>query len=194
VAKHLIDTDLYIDLIQSGITLPLIREIYDKDTPGIYFSSVVAQELLAGARSPAARRRVEILYRPFERVGRVVTPSHSQWKDAGGILAKVLDDRPDLKTKLPALVNDCLLALSARSLGASLYTRNRDDFILLQSVTILLSRCNQVTVEKARCQALVIWHFRLRPRGDDMKNGFREMNARFPTQELPYFTQNQKST
>jgi predicted nucleic acid-binding protein len=134
VAKHLIDTDLYIDLIQSGITLPLIREIYDKDTPGIYFSSVVAQELLAGARSPAARKRVEILYRPFERVGRVVTPSHSQWKDAGGILAKVLDDRPNLKTKLPALVNDCLLALSARSLGASLYTRNRDDFILLQSV------------------------------------------------------------
>jgi predicted nucleic acid-binding protein len=134
VAKHLIDTDLYIDLIQSGTTLPLIHEIYDKDAPGIYFSSVVAQELLAGARSPAARRRVEILYRPFERVGRVVTPSHSQWKDAGGILAKVLDDRPDLKTKLPALVNDCLLALSARSLGASLYTRNRDDFILLQSV------------------------------------------------------------
>jgi predicted nucleic acid-binding protein len=134
VAKHLIDTDLYIDLIQSGITLPLIREIYDKDTPGIYFSSVVAQELLAGARSPAARRRVEILYRPFERVGRVVTPSHRQWKDAGGILAKVLDERRDLKSKLPALVNDCLLALSARSLGATLYTRNRDDFILLQSV------------------------------------------------------------
>jgi predicted nucleic acid-binding protein len=119
VAKHLIDTDLYIDLIQSDITLPLIREIYDKDTPGIYFSSVVAQELLAGARSPAGRRRVEILYRPFERVGRVVTPSHSQWKDAGGILARVLDDRPDLKTKVPALVNDCLLALSARSLGAT---------------------------------------------------------------------------
>ena len=134
MAKHLIDTDLYIDLIQSGITLPLIREIYDKDTPGIYFSSVVAQELLAGARSPAARRRVEILYRPFERVGRVVTPSHRQWKDAGGILAKVLDNRPDLKTKLPALVNDCLLALTARSLGATLYTRNRDDFILLQSI------------------------------------------------------------
>lgn len=134
MAKHLIDTDLYIDLIQSGITLPLIQEIYDKDTPGIYFSSVVAQELLAGARSPAGRRRVEVLYRPFERVGRVVTPSHSQWKDAGGILAKVLDDRPDLKTKLPALVNDCLLALSARSLGATLYTRNRDDFILLQRI------------------------------------------------------------
>jgi hypothetical protein len=34
VAKHLIDTDLYIDLIQSGTTLSLIRELYDKDAPG----------------------------------------------------------------------------------------------------------------------------------------------------------------
>src|SRR5438046_3953368 len=34
VAKHLIDTDLYIDLIQSGTTLPFIRELYDKDAPG----------------------------------------------------------------------------------------------------------------------------------------------------------------
>ena len=134
MAKHLIDTDLYIDLIQSGTTLPLIRELYDKDAPGIYFSSIVAQELLAGARSLAGRKRVEILFRPFERVGRVVTPSHGHWKDAGGILAKVLQDRPDLKSKLPALVNDCLLALSARSLGATLYTRNREDFTLLQGL------------------------------------------------------------
>ena len=29
---------------------------------------------------------------------------------------------------------------------------------------------------------------------DDMVNGFRKMDARFPTQELPYLTQNQKST
>jgi predicted nucleic acid-binding protein len=132
VAKHLIDTDLYIDLIQSGTTLPFISEIYDKDAPGIYFSSVVAQELLAGARTPAGRKRVEILFRPFERVGRVVTPTHNHWKDAGVILAYVFRDRPDLRNKLPALVNDCLLALSARSLGATLYTRNRDDFSVLQ--------------------------------------------------------------
>ena len=50
MAKHLIDTDLYIDLIQSGTTLPFIRELYDKESPRIYFSSIVAQELLAGAQ------------------------------------------------------------------------------------------------------------------------------------------------
>ena len=134
MAKHLIDTDLYIDLIQSGRTLPIIRELYDKEAPGIYFSSIVAQELLAGAISPAGRRRVETLFRPFERVGRVVTPGHNQWKDAGAMLAKVLRVRSDLKTKLPGLVNDCFLALSARSIGATLYTRNRDDFMLLRSI------------------------------------------------------------
>jgi len=50
------------------------------------------------------------------------------------MLAKLMSTRPDLKAKLPALLNDCLLALSARSLGATLYTRNRDDFILLRTI------------------------------------------------------------
>ena len=42
---------LYIDLIQSEATFPLIRELYDKEAPGIYFSSIAAQELLTGACS-----------------------------------------------------------------------------------------------------------------------------------------------
>ena len=105
MAKHLIDSDLYIDLIQSGTTLPVIRELYEADAPGIYFSSIVAQELLAGAQSPAGKRRVEELLRPFEKVGRVITPNHNQWKDAGSVLAKILHDRKDLRSKLPALVN-----------------------------------------------------------------------------------------
>jgi len=134
VPKHLIDTDLYIDLIQTGKTLPIIRDLYDKEASGIYFSSVVAQELLAGARSPAGRRHVETLLAPFERVGRIVTPNHRQWREAGDFLAKVLELRPDLKSKLAALVNDCLLALSARAIGATLYTRNRDDFVLLRQI------------------------------------------------------------
>ena len=30
MAKHLIDTDLYIDLIQSGGAVPIIRELYER--------------------------------------------------------------------------------------------------------------------------------------------------------------------
>ena len=134
MAKHLIDTDLYIDLIQSGKTLAVIHELYEKEASSIYFSSVVAQELLTGARSRAGKRHVETLLRPFEKVGRVVTPTHRQWKEAGDILARLLEQRPDLKSKLPALVNDCLLALSACAIDATVYTRNRADFILLQKM------------------------------------------------------------
>ena len=134
MAKHLIDTDLYIDLIRSGRTLGVIRELYEKEAPGIYFSSVVAQELLLGVRSSTGRRYVETLLGPFERSRRIVTPNHRQWKEAGDILAQVLTRRPDLKSKLPGLVNDCLVALSARALGATLYTRNRDNFLLLQKI------------------------------------------------------------
>lgn len=132
--KHIVDTDLYIDLIQTGGVLPVLRELYEWHTSGIFFSSVVIQELLAGARVPSAKKRVETLYRPFERVGRIVTPGHSEWKDAGSILSELLRGRPDLRTKLPALLNDCLLALSVRTLGATLYTRNRADFVLIQSI------------------------------------------------------------
>jgi predicted nucleic acid-binding protein len=134
VTKHLIDTDLYIDLIQSGRTLPIIEQLYAKETPGIYFCSIVAQELFAGARSAAGRRHVEALLSPFERTGRIVTPGHRQWKETGDMLAKILSSRPDLKNKASSLVNDCLLALSALDIGATLYTRNRDDFLLLNRI------------------------------------------------------------
>lgn len=132
--KHLIDTDLYIDLIRAGTTRPIIRELYEKQASGIYFSSIVAQELKAGARSRAGKRHVQTLIAPFEKADRIVTPSHKQWKECGGVLARVLQLRPDLKSKLPGLVNDCLLALSARSIGATLYSRNREDFVLLRKV------------------------------------------------------------
>lgn len=87
MAKHLIDIDLYLNLIQSGKALPVIAELYAKETPGIYFSSIVAMELLAGARSPVGRRHVETLLRPFEKAGRVITPKpqgmETSWKCSG---------------------------------------------------------------------------------------------------------------
>ena len=54
MAKHLIDSDLYIDLIQSRAVLPILRALYEVDAPGIYFSSIVIQGLLAGAHGPRA--------------------------------------------------------------------------------------------------------------------------------------------
>lgn len=134
MAKHLIDSDLYIDLIRTGSYLAEIDLLYLRETPNIYFSSVVAEELLAGARSSSMIKIVSSLVRPFEKVSRILTPSHKDWKTAGTTLAKILTIHPWSKEKLPSLANDCLLAASARSNGAFLHTKNRVDFLLIQSV------------------------------------------------------------
>jgi predicted nucleic acid-binding protein len=95
---------------------------------------VVVQELVAGAWDAHGRRQAEHLYRPFERVGRVVTPTHGVWKQAGLLWATIAKRRPAARSKLRAgLLNDMLIALSARSIGAMVVTRNRDDFRLIQT-------------------------------------------------------------
>jgi len=132
MAKHLIDTDVYIDFLQSGRFHAEIARIYAAHTPGIYFSSVVIKELLAGAISPAERRNVETLYLPFERTGRIVTPVHRNWKETGNLLAQIFQEQPSSRSKLPNLVADCLIAMTARTIGATVYTRNRADFELIQ--------------------------------------------------------------
>jgi predicted nucleic acid-binding protein len=67
-----------------------------------------------------------------ERVGRVVTPSHGSWKEAGRILGKISKSEPQFRTKLPALFNDALIALSAIQIGAAVCTRDKEDFELLR--------------------------------------------------------------
>jgi predicted nucleic acid-binding protein len=132
MANSLIDSDVYIDFLQSGRFHTDIARLYAEHTPGIYFSSVVIQELLAGATSPDERKNVELLYAPFERARRVVVPSHVNWKDTGNLLAQIFREQPSYRSKLPHLVADCLIALSARVIGATVYTRNRVDFELIQ--------------------------------------------------------------
>jgi predicted nucleic acid-binding protein len=91
------------------------------------------QELLAGARTPRQRRQVAALYEPFERVRRIITPSHLVWKEVGGVVAIVLEKTPQFRSKLASgLLNDILIALSGRSIGARVVTGNGQDFRLIQ--------------------------------------------------------------
>ncbi|ODS34239.1 MAG: PIN domain protein [Candidatus Scalindua rubra] len=132
--KLLLDTDLYIEFLRRGTYHKLIRDVYAYETPGIYFSSVVIQELLAGAIGKAGRKNVETLYQPFESAGRIVTPTHNNWKEAGDILSLLRIKRKDLRTKIPVLINDILIALSARNIGATVYTSNIGDFQTIKEI------------------------------------------------------------
>lgn len=132
--KFIIDTDIYIELIRTGKYHDLIAGIYAHETPHIYFSSVVVQELLSGIISNNGRKNVETLFIPFEKVGRVITPGHNIWKDAGEILSSLRRRKPHLKSKLSGMVNDALIAMSARSIGATVITLNSSDFEAIKSV------------------------------------------------------------
>ena len=128
----LLDTNVYLDALKSatGATrferqfLPLVFQTY--------LSSVVVEELYAGALDDGAMRLVERQVGALERVGRLVTPLFEDWKKAGKLVALITRREPGRKPKVQQMLNDILLALSARRMGADLYTLNRDDFKLIR--------------------------------------------------------------
>ena len=129
----LFDTSVYVSIFRNAAFAAAFRPRYLRDIPLTYVSSVVVQELLAGARTPRQQRQVAALYEPFERVRRIITPSHLVWKEVGRVIAVVLEKTPQLRSKLASgLLNDILIALSGRSMGARVVTGNAQDFRLVQ--------------------------------------------------------------
>ena len=132
-AHLLFDTNVYIAVLRDAAFAAAFRPRYLRDLPHTFFSSVVAQELLAGARTSRHERQAKVLYEPFERMRRIVTPTHGVWKEAGTLVAALFESTPQFRSKLnQGLLNDILIALSARSIGASVVTSNVEDFRLIQ--------------------------------------------------------------
>ena len=125
------DTSVYIAAIRSGPSSPALLMLQD-DLPRTYLASVVAAELRAGSTTESARRAVHEFTGWADRVGRVVTPGASDWERAGDVFGRIRRTEPRLRSKVPSLWNDVLIALSARQIGATLVTRNVADFELLR--------------------------------------------------------------
>ncbi len=131
-AKPLVfDTDVYIAAIQGGLSSLAFRTPQEK-LARTYLACVVSAELFAGATNQAARRAVHDFVRRAHGVGRVVTLSAGDWERAGQLVAEIRQREPRLRSKLPALWNYVLIALSARQVGAMVVTQNARDFELLR--------------------------------------------------------------
>lgn len=124
------DSDLYMDWINAGWR----EELFLARWFVRYMSTVVLLELQAGALEPAAAKAAGDLNRTFTRTGRLLSPSTDAFWRAGSVL-RVLQRRHgfDLRARF-RLVNDCLIALSSRQVGATVVTRNERDFRLIQQV------------------------------------------------------------
>jgi predicted nucleic acid-binding protein len=92
----------------------------------------VIEELYAGAVDVQAVQLVERYVRALERTKRIVTPTFQDWKDAGKLVAQLTRKEPGRKSKVQQMLNDILIALCARQIGATVCTFNRKDFALIR--------------------------------------------------------------
>jgi predicted nucleic acid-binding protein len=134
----ILDTNIYIghwELGRHDRDLELVRRAYI-----VRHSAVVLSELRRGARTAAARRRVEALAR--------VLPVHweptaEDWWTAGKLVREIGDAHDWEVGKRRDFQNDALIALTARRHGAAVVTANAADFELLASelrIDLVLAR------------------------------------------------------
>ncbi|MFQ5801946.1 MAG: type II toxin-antitoxin system VapC family toxin [Candidatus Methylomirabilales bacterium] len=128
--KVLFDTNVYIEATQVGPEADASQLLLSA-LPRTYLSAVVVQELYTGTLDAFGKRLVERFVHQTEKTGRIVTPTYQDWKETGRILAKIGRQEPAQRTRIPRLVNDVLLAMSAAQIGATLFTFNGEDFRLI---------------------------------------------------------------
>lgn len=118
--KVLYDTNLYINLLRNKAHLSLFT-----DRSHVRFlSPVVMMELMAGAQTRRQKRAMNQLIDPYSRAGRIIQLTTSIFYKAGQCLATLKIK----KSISPSFSHDVLIAFSALSIGATLFTGNKKDF------------------------------------------------------------------
>jgi predicted nucleic acid-binding protein len=78
--RYTVDTGLFIDAWRTEASRLALDAFHAARAPFEYLSAVVVQELRAGVRDRSAEILESDIVAPFERRGRIVTPSHEAWK------------------------------------------------------------------------------------------------------------------
>jgi len=128
--RLVIDTDVYIDWLNKGRHEDVL---FQRDAVK-YLSAVVLMELRAGAVLRADRRRVRRLETAFERAGRILAPSKALFAEAGDTLRRLQIEAGYNIGGSHSVANDVLIALSARSIGATVVTQNERDYRAIERI------------------------------------------------------------
>ena len=130
--KVLLDTNVYVTACRSEAQRERFRAAFLPLLPVTYLSAVVAYELSVNALDRQTRGLVQGFVGPLERCGRCVTPTFADWIEAAEIITRIAGSERSWRSKLPALLNDVLIALCARRIGATVLTYNGRDFRLIR--------------------------------------------------------------
>jgi hypothetical protein len=129
--RLVLDTNLYIDWLNAG---EHEESIFQAGTVK-FLSAVVMMELSAGAFAACDRRLLSGIFNTFTKLNRILTPTAATYREGGEVLRRLQTaDGYDLG-RAHSLANDVLIALSARSIGATVLTQNQRDFLAIQSVS-----------------------------------------------------------
>ena len=126
--RAILDTNLYIAWLRRGAHEDLVlgRGLARA------LSAVVVMELRTGVTTRAAHRAVERIVRAHAAARRIVAPSGSLFDEAGGVLRNLRRAGRDIGRA--SLVHDVLIALTARSTGATVYTLDEGDFEAIRAI------------------------------------------------------------
>jgi predicted nucleic acid-binding protein len=125
VKLWILDTSVLVDQLRTDRYRERIRAL-----EGIVrLSAVVLAELLRGASTAAEWDFLDAL----EQSGPVLTPTKNNWLESGRVLARMHEGKGFSPEKLRDLHFDVLIALTARSFGATVITSNRIDFETIRS-------------------------------------------------------------
>ena len=125
--KLLLDTNVFVDYLRAGLHADWI---FGRVGETIRFlSSVVLMELRLGADTPRRRRAVDRIKVAIPS-GRLIAPAPELFDHAGRLFRTLYGDRSGLEDRLGP-INDLLIALTARHIGATVLTGNLRQFDLI---------------------------------------------------------------
>ena len=126
--KVMFDTNVYISFIRDRSHA---EELQLRGTVK-YISAITLMELWAGTRIKKAERLVRQLQKPYVDARRVVTLDVNHYIAMGHFFAG-LSRQYDTLVKMAGFVNDVQIAFGAISIGALLYTEDKDHFDIIKN-------------------------------------------------------------
>jgi len=130
--KAILDTSVYLPFLRRGGEIDDLTFL--RRPTLLYLSNVVFVELYAGARDRSTVRLLDHFYRTFDRSNRVIAPDQQVWLETAHVLQR-FGTRHGFEAKgLIRLSHDILIALTARKIGAIVFTRNREGFERIREI------------------------------------------------------------
>ena len=122
--KVLLDTNVFIDYLRADLHAAWIFGGVNNIIR--FLSSIALMELRIGAHTPRRQRAVDRIQAAFP-TSRLIAPLPPLFDHAGRLFRTLYGDGSGLDDRLGP-VNDLLIALTARQIGATVLTSNLEDF------------------------------------------------------------------